>query len=386
MKYAGAGVVVVAGAAAGAYYATRPSGPTTTETTMPTTEAKKTYKLAMIVECPRDDMGWGQINKEAVEYTQQYFAAQGIQVETNMAHLIPPPEFEKQGRVYAEEGYDLIFYPCDGHGPEVGRLAEEYIDKPDVHIYAASTLLEGDLFPMGTPPEEMVIPKNLAVCDYYAFVCSYYLMGIIAGSMTKTNKIGFLGGVEYPSIHRRVRAMQQGVLRWDPKIDVSQYQWVGSWIDVAKGKEMATAMHEYGCDVIMGYADGPFVGAATYAKAVGPPPYMFAAMWPLHKTFPEVIVAENVEYTAPVMIGCMDRIVNNKWDEIGGKWLKLGYSRIDPAVAWTVGDYGTSDVMPMGPVINPALQDKIPPDAMALMEQVRDEIARGSFKVPEITK
>ena len=289
MKYAAAGIVVVAGGAAGAYYATLP-GPTPT-TTIETTEKKTSLKMAMILEVPENDMGWGEINKMAAEHTVKWFKEnRDVDIDLSMSFLIPPPEFDKQGRVYADEEYDLIFYPCDGHGPEVTRVANEFKDNPNIHWHVAATVLDGDIFPKGTPVEEMIIPPNLAVTDYIAFTNTYYLMGMIAGSVTKTNKVGFLGGVEYPSIHRRLRAMQQGVLRVNPTCDVSQYIWVGSWVDVGKGKEIAEAMDEYGCDVIMSYADGPAVGAATYAQEAGPPPYFWEQCFHCRRNSPQSFV------------------------------------------------------------------------------------------------
>jgi len=386
VKYAAAGVVVVAGAAAGAYYATKP-GPTPTTSEIETTEAKTSLKMAMILEVPENDMGWGEINKMACEHTVKWFKEnRDVDIDLSMSFLIPPPEFDKQGRVYADQGYDLIFYPCDGHGPEVTRVANEFKDNPDIHWHVAATVLDGDIFPKGTPVEELVIPSNLAVTDYIAFTNTYYLMGMIAGAVTKTNKVGFIGGEEYPSIHRRMRAMQKGVLRSNPSCDVSQYVWVGSWVDVGKGKELAEAMHEYGCDVIMSYADGPAVGAATYCTEAGPPPYFMGAMFPLQTKFPTSILCDGVEYTAAVMCKCVDSILNNTWSDVGGKWSKLGYSKVDPAVAYVVGDYETSDVMPMGPLINAQLKSVIPSDALALIDQVKGDIAAGTFKVPEISE
>ena len=82
----------------------------------------------------------------------------------------------------------------------------------------------------------------------------------------------------------------------------------------------------------------------------------------------------------------MDSILNGTWGEHGGKWLKLGYSKVDPAVAYVVGEYDTSDVMPMGPLINPQMKNVIPSDALTLVDQVRVDIAAGTFKVPEITQ
>lgn len=358
-------VVVIVAVASVAYVLMAPSDPS--EPTV-----KTHLKMALIIEVPEYDFAWGQINSEALDYMQDYFAAKDIEIEIAESYLIPPPEFGEEARIYIEEGYEFIWIACDGHGPELYDVA---LDFPNVYFSCAATLLLGDMFPLGTPPDEMVIPPNLAVIDHVAFTCNHYLSGMIAGGITQTDKIGFIGGVEYPSIHRKMRAMQQGVLRVNPNADVSQYVWAGSWIDIAKGKEIAEAMHEYGCDVIMTYADGIGTGAMTYASDAGGPPWMFGAMWPIHTIYPEVDVADGVENLAPVLIGLIERILEDRWDEVGGEWTKIGYTPIDKYLA-----------SPIGPVINPALKYLIPDDILELVETVEQEIRDGTFEVPKITE
>ena len=122
---------------------------------------------------------------------------------------------------------------------------------------------------------------------------------MLAGGVTKSNKIGFIGGVDYPSIQHKIDCMKMGVKAINPKADVSYTAWAGGWIDGAKGKEMAEAMYENGVDVIMTYADGIATGATTFAKK-HKDLYMINSMYPTQEVFPNTVLADMVENEAGV--------------------------------------------------------------------------------------
>ena len=81
--------------------------------------------------------------------------------------------------------------------------------------------------------------------------------------MTKTKKIGVIGGQDFPSVISAFDAFEAGVKSVNPDAEVRR-DYVGNWEDVAKGKELAIAQINEGVDFIFPNADiasrGVFMG------------------------------------------------------------------------------------------------------------------------------
>lgn len=80
-----------------------------------------------------------------------------------------------------------------------------------------------------------------------------YVVGALAGLMTKSNKVGFLGGMDVPLIRRFQMGFEAGVKKTNPKASVST-SYVGvtadAWNNPAKAKELALAQYQGGADII----------------------------------------------------------------------------------------------------------------------------------------
>jgi basic membrane lipoprotein Med (substrate-binding protein (PBP1-ABC) superfamily) len=150
-------------------------------------------------------------------------------------------------REYAEKGVDLIVGEAFGISREARKVANDY---PKV------AFLMGDPFkPHG---------KNFAVFDNYIHE-PCYLMGMIAGSMTKTNKIGMVGGYPIGEVNRLFNAFMAGARAVNPKVQF-KVNFIGSWYDPPKAKEAAFAQIEAGVDVL--YAERAGVVGAARAKGI----------------------------------------------------------------------------------------------------------------------
>ncbi|KPU26464.1 hypothetical protein TR13x_09900 [Caloranaerobacter sp. TR13] len=95
-----------------------------------------------------------------------------------------------------------------------------------------------------------------------------FLVGVIAGLATKTNKIGFIGGMKFPLIEKFEYGFRAGVKAVNPNAEVF-VNYAGSFEDAAKGKEIALVQHEKGADVIYHAAGGVGVGLIEAAKEKG---------------------------------------------------------------------------------------------------------------------
>lgn len=104
-----------------------------------------------------------------------------------------------------------------------------------------------------------------------------FLMGVIAGKMTKTNKIGFIGGKDFELINRfevgfaaGVKAVNpeaaKGLISTNGKTPGTTVKYADSFEDSAKGYEIAKSLYQGGCDVVYHAAGGVGIGLFKAAK------------------------------------------------------------------------------------------------------------------------
>lgn len=86
-----------------------------------------------------------------------------------------------------------------------------------------------------------------------------FLVGVVAGMTTETDKIGYIGGMEFPSIIVFESGFLAGVKSVNPDAEVF-VEYADSFGDMAKGKEIATAQHKQGADIIYHAAGGVGLG------------------------------------------------------------------------------------------------------------------------------
>ncbi len=96
-----------------------------------------------------------------------------------------------------------------------------------------------------------------------------YLVGAIAAMKTETNKIGFIGGMNVPLLHRFEVGYRAGAAAINPEIEVLvDYAGVtpDAFSDPAKGKELALAQYNKGADIIIAAAGATGLGILEAAK------------------------------------------------------------------------------------------------------------------------
>jgi len=150
-------------------------------------------------------------------------------------------------REYAEGGAKLIVGEAFGISREARKVADDY---PEV------------AFLMGDPGDKH--GKNFSVFDNFIHE-PCYLMGVIAGSMTKTNKIGMIGGYPIGEVNRLFHAFMAGAKSVNPNAEF-KVSFIGSWYDPPKAKEFAFAQVEAGVDVL--YAERAGVVDAAREKGI----------------------------------------------------------------------------------------------------------------------
>ncbi|PJF37424.1 MAG: BMP family ABC transporter substrate-binding protein [Candidatus Thermofonsia Clade 1 bacterium] len=95
-----------------------------------------------------------------------------------------------------------------------------------------------------------------------------FLVGALAGMMTKTNVVGVVGGVEIPPVQRFVRGFVNGARYVNPQVTALSV-YTTSFADPAQGREQADAMIVQGADVIFGAGGLTGSSAIVHAAAQG---------------------------------------------------------------------------------------------------------------------
>src|SRR2546428_1417604 len=156
-----------------------------------------------------------------------------------------PTSIEPAMRAFAERGYDLIIGVGFAQAPIMELVAKDY---PNLHFAIVDGVSQ--------------LP-NVASLVFKEHEGSY-LVGMIAAKTTKTNTLGFVGGMDIPLIHRFEKGYEEGAKSVNPNIQVVQ-NYVGvtdaAWNNPGKGKELALAQIGKGADVIFTAAGNSGLGA-----------------------------------------------------------------------------------------------------------------------------
>jgi basic membrane protein A len=100
---------------------------------------------------------------------------------------------------------------------------------------------------------------------------SSFLVGVIAGKMTKTNKVGFIGGKDMPLINAFEYGYYAGVKSVNPKAAAlllarKNVIYADSFTDTNKGYEAGKQLYSKGCDIVYHAAGGVGIGLFQIAK------------------------------------------------------------------------------------------------------------------------
>lgn len=106
--------------------------------------------------------------------------------------------------------------------------------------------------------------KNVASVTFKSEQSSF-LAGVAAAKTTKTNKLGFIGGIKSDVVQTFEKGFIQGAKAVNPDIQVD-VKYVGSFTKADVGQSLATAMYNNGADIIFHAAGGSGAGVFTAAK------------------------------------------------------------------------------------------------------------------------
>ena len=160
------------------------------------------------------------------------------EIEYVFSDRVAPADYVRVLREYAGSGgVDLIVGEAFGIGREARKVAD---DHPEVAF-----LMGDSLGPHGA---------NFAVFDNWLHE-PCYLMGILAGSMTRTNRIGMVGGRPIGEVNRLFHAFMNGARSVNPEAEF-KVTFIDSWYDPPKAREAALAQVAAGVDALFAERTG----------------------------------------------------------------------------------------------------------------------------------
>src|SRR5687768_15795869 len=198
------------------------------------------------------------------------------EIEYKASENVANADYERVMREYATGGNQLI----------VGEsFAVEAAARKVAKDFPKTSFLMGSSGKVQAP--------NFSVFDNYIQEPAY-LSGMIAGGMTKTNKIGLVGGFPIPEVNRLMNAFMAGAKETNPKVEFS-VSFINSWFDPPKAKEAAFAMIDKGADVM--YAER--FGVSDAAKEKGK--LAIGNVIDTQEKYPDTVVASALWHMEPTI-------------------------------------------------------------------------------------
>jgi basic membrane protein A len=306
--------------------ATQAPAPTSAPAPTAAPAAAEKVKVALLTYGLVTGDPWNALGYDGLKQAEKELGAQ-IALTDNLQ----PAGFEAAMRDYASQGYNLVIGHSFGFGDSAKAITNDF---PNT-FFTINT---------GAVADTRIASFNLQDQQ------NGYLTGALAALVSKTDVIGILGGLDYPSVIKEINGYVDGAKAIKPNIKIL-VGYVGSWDDPAKAQELAKSMIEQKADVLSHKAGGSGVGVIKAAEAAG--------VWAIND------VASCME-TAPK--ACLTS-TDLRFDHVVFNTVKL-YA--DKKLEGKLYNWGiVDDAVDIGP-INSAVSKDIVDKVMALRQQIVD--------------
>lgn len=262
-------------------------------------------KIGFVYVGPVGDGGWTHEHDQGRLAVEAEF---GDDVETMFVENVAEgPDAERVMTQMALNGAKLIFTTSFGYMDQTINIAKKF---PNVRFEHATGYKTAD---------------NVSV--YSArFYEGRAIQGLIAGNMTKSNIIGYIGSFPIPEVVRGINSAYIHAKKVNPDVTFKVI-WVYTWFDPAKEADAAKVLIEQGADVILQHTDStaPLAAAADAGNVIG---FGQASDMSEYTDGPRVSsIIDNwgpyyIERTKAVMDGTWASV--NTWNGIGAGMVGIG--------------------------------------------------------------
>jgi simple sugar transport system substrate-binding protein len=147
-----------------------------------------------------------------------------------------------------------------------------------------------------------------------------YLLGVMAGQMTKTNTLGFIASFPIPEVIRNIDAYTLGAQSVNPKVK-TKVIWVNTWYDPAKERQAAETLIAQGADMLCQNTDSPAIVQVAQEKGI----YAFGWDSDMKKFAPKSQLTANTNNWGVYYIDTVKKVLDGTWKPEVVKWgLKEG--------------------------------------------------------------
>jgi len=294
--------------------------------------AQAKLKVAAIYTVPVEQQWVSRIDKALKA------AAGRGEVEYVFSENVANADYERVMRQYAEKGNVLIVGESFAVEDAARRVAKDY---PKVAFLMGSS--KGPQAP------------NFSVFDNYIQEPAY-LSGLIAGGMSKSGKIGMVGGFPIPEVNRLMNAFMAGARETNPKVEF-MVTFINSWFDPPKAKEAAFAMIDKGADVM--YAERFGVSDAAKERKV----LAIGNVINTQAQYPDTVVASALWNMEPTI-------------DVALKAVKAGRFLAEDHGKYSMMKFKGSELSPLG-----TFEGKVPKAVMDKVAARQKEILAGTYAV-----
>lgn len=293
-------------------------------------QAQEPFKVGFVYVGPVGDHGWTYRHDLGREAVQEEF---GSDVETSFVESVPEgADAERVIRKLASSGHDLIFTTSFGFMNPTLKVARDF---PDVKFEHATGYKRAD-----------------NVSTYAArFYEGRAVIGTMAGMMTKSNVVGYIGSFPIPEVVRGINAFTIAMRKVNPEAEI-KVVWVNSWYDPGKEADAAKALIDQGADIITQHTDSPAPLQVAEERGV-------------------LAFGQASDMAAFAPKSQLTSIIDN-WDD-------YYVARTRAAIDGSWESMDTWDGIKEGMVAFPEYNEMVPDDVKAAAEVVREGIIDGSL-------
>lgn len=209
----------------------------------PAADPKRALKVALLLPGPVTDGTFNSAADRGIKAAEAKFPNIRVTKQENIGLA----QVEQAMRSYARDGFDLVI----GHGFQfaeaAGKLHKQF---PKTQFIVNTAKIAG--------------APNLSSFDN-RWGDAGYVAGYVAAMMSKSGIIGHVGGIPVPVIQEYNDGFERGAKRFNPNIRMLS-AYVGSFTDVAKGKEITLSLIERGADVVSATGNESVIGTLEAAK------------------------------------------------------------------------------------------------------------------------
>ena len=259
----------------------------------------KKLKAGFVYVGPVGDYGWSHahdIGRKFAESKLPWLESVYIEsvAESDSSRIID--------RFVQDEKVDVVFTTSFGYMDDTIKAGAKYPDKKFMHCSG--------------------FKQSANVGTYFADLYqTYYLNGLMAGAMTKTNKIGYVAAFPIPELIRHINAFALGIRAVNPKAEV-HVKWIYAWYGPDKAREAAEALIAEGCDTLAFTEDTPAVievGQEHTEK--GRQIYTYSHYSPMEQYGKDSVVSGQLVDWGVMYVKILQDIYNGTWKNQDEWWL-----------------------------------------------------------------